>query len=363
MSSNETTVPEAYPMNGGDGAYSYTKNSNCQRAAANVSKSLLDDAIAEKLDVEDFSCNPSNAFRIADLGCSVGPNTFFSVQNILEAVNHKYQSQCISSQMPEFQVFFSDHVANDFNTLFASLPPERQYFAAGVPGSFHGQLFPKSSLHFVHSSYAAHWLSKVPEQVVDKNSPAWNKGKIYYTTSPDEVVDAYAAQFGKDMTAFLEARAQELVVGGMMVIIMQAIPNGTPPSRIPNGIMFDFLGSTLMEIAKEGLISEGEVDSFNIPTYNTTPKEMMEVIERNGCFSIARIESTSPWSKAGHMINGPGLTMQLRAGMEGVFKTHFGTEITDQMFDRVYEKSGELIHKIESSCKEGTQLFLALKRK
>lgn len=89
----------------------------------------------------------------------------------------------------------------------------------------------------------------------------------------------------------------------------------------------------------------------------------MEVIEGNGCFSIARIESASPWLKTAHMINGPGLTMQLRAGMEGVFKTHFGTKITDQVFDRAYEKSGELIRKLESSCKEGTQLFLALKRK
>nr|POE51928.1 putative s-adenosylmethionine-dependent methyltransferase at5g38100 [Quercus suber] len=31
-------------------------------------------------------------------------------------------------------------VSNDFNTLFKSLPPNRQYFAVGVPGSFHGIL-------------------------------------------------------------------------------------------------------------------------------------------------------------------------------------------------------------------------------
>ncbi|RXH70443.1 hypothetical protein DVH24_007699 [Malus domestica] len=141
--------------------------------------------------------------------------------------------------MLEFQVFFSDHIAT------------------GVPGSFHGQLFPKSSLHFVHSSYVAHWLSKVLEQVVDKNSPVWNKGNIYYMTSPDEIVDAYAARWNGSG----DNHASH--------------PKWDPSSRIPNGIMFDFLGSTLMEIAKEGLSSEKEMDAFNILTYNTTPKEIM----------------------------------------------------------------------------------------
>ncbi|KAL0409410.1 UNVERIFIED_CONTAM: Farnesoic acid carboxyl-O-methyltransferase, partial [Sesamum radiatum] len=49
-------------------------------------------------------------------------------------------------------VFFNDKVGNDFNTLFSSLPSERLYYATGVPGSFHGRLLPKASLHFAYSS-------------------------------------------------------------------------------------------------------------------------------------------------------------------------------------------------------------------
>ena len=89
--------------------------------------------------------------------------------------------------MPEFQVFFNDHTSNDFNTLFTSLPPERPYFATGVPGSFHGRLFPNSSLDFVHSSYALQILSKVPKELLNKNSAAWNKGRVHYASAPDEV--------------------------------------------------------------------------------------------------------------------------------------------------------------------------------
>ena len=129
-----------------------------QRAATNVVKAKIDDVIAEKLDVKKNSSTSESTFRLADLGCSVGPNTFLTMQNIIDVVQQKYQSQGLASHMPEFQVFFNDHASNDFNTLFASLPPRRSYFATGVPVSFHDQLLPESFLHFVHSSYALQWL-------------------------------------------------------------------------------------------------------------------------------------------------------------------------------------------------------------
>ncbi|KAI3431216.1 uncharacterized protein J3R85_007948, partial [Psidium guajava] len=51
MSNVETEMPAAYPMNGGEGAYSYSKNSYFQRATTNVLKAMIDEAIIEKLDV------------------------------------------------------------------------------------------------------------------------------------------------------------------------------------------------------------------------------------------------------------------------------------------------------------------------
>ena len=209
---------------------------------------MIEEAIAKKLDVR---CFPSNSLCLADLGCSVGPNTFVAMQHIIDAIENKYLAQGLKSQVLEFQVFFNDHAANDFNTLFASLPDERRYLAAGVPGSFHGRLFPESSIHFMFSSHALHWLSKVPAELLDKNSPAWNRGKIHYTSAPDEVSHAYAAQFEKDMEIFLSARAKELVVGGMIVLLISALPTGIPASRTPIGILFDLLGSSLMDMVKE----------------------------------------------------------------------------------------------------------------
>ncbi|WJZ80583.1 hypothetical protein VitviT2T_000490 [Vitis vinifera] len=361
MSNNRAaTTQQSFPMKGGDGPHSYVNNSHLQREATDACRTMIEEAIAQKLDVKCFSSNP---FRLADLGCSVGPNTFISMQHIVEAVERKYLEQGLKSQIPEFQVFFNDHVANDFNTLFASLPTERRYFACGVPGSFHGRLFPESSIHFMFSSHAIHWLSKVPEELLDKNSPAWNRGRIHYTSAPDEVSHAYAAQFDHDMEIFLSARAKELVVGGIIVLTMAALPNGIPASRIPSGVMFDLLGASLMDMTKAGLINEAQVDSFNLPVYAPSQEQMTDLVKRNGCFTIERMELVYRASKLVAPITGKECGMHLRAGMEGMIAKHFGSGIIDELFDTFSKKSVEFSHQLESSTREGAQLFAALRRK
>ncbi|KAL4637967.1 hypothetical protein ACB092_03G117000 [Castanea dentata] len=291
MSNNTDTVPKSYPMNSGDGINSYTKNSYFQRAATNVVKAKIDDVIAEKLDVKKNSSTSESTFRLADLGCSVGPNTFITMQNIIDVVQQKYQSQGLDSHMPEFQVFFNDHASNDFNTLFASLPP-RSYFATGLP-----------------------------EELLNKNSAAWNKGRVHYASAPDEVAQAYTDQFAKDITTFLDCRAKELVIGGLMVLIMPGIPNGIHRSSAPTGMIFDFLGLCLMDMAKEV----------------ASPKEMTQQVETNGCFNIERMEVTQPGTRV-NGFSGQALIKHLRAGME------------------------ESSNLLESKYNEGTQLFMVLKR-
>ncbi|KAK6927902.1 SAM dependent carboxyl methyltransferase [Dillenia turbinata] len=223
----------ARPMTGGDGPNSYARNSVHQKGLVDAAKQMINEAIANEFDIKnqifDFSSNP--CFKIADFGCSVGPNTFISVQNIIDVVKSKYQLFNLTSSnsigyIPEFQVFFNDYIDNDFNTLLKSLPPSRNYHVAAVPGSFHGRLFPKSTLHFMYTSSALHWLSRVPQEVVDKSSPAWNKGKIYCTGTSKQVSDAYFGQFKTDMDSFLNARAQELVIGGLLCLVMFGLPNG-----------------------------------------------------------------------------------------------------------------------------------------
>ncbi|EXB30277.1 putative S-adenosylmethionine-dependent methyltransferase [Morus notabilis] len=353
----------AYPMNSGDGPYSYANTSVSQRVVIDFTKELVQKEVAEKLDIGFSSTSPPKAFSIADLGCSVGPNTFSAVENIIEAVELKFESEGLASKIPEFQVFFNDHTSNDFNMLFKNIPPIRRYYAAGVPGSFYSRIFPEASLHFVHSSFSIHWLSQVPKEVIDKSSPAWNKGRVYYSNSPDEVIKAYKAQYEKDMEELLQARAQEVVCGGLMVFIILGIANGVNPFEAGGNRGFDLIGSCLMDMVKKGIVSEEKVDSFNIPTYLMTPQEFEAAVKRNGSFSAERIEVLPHVKVNGASLNAHQLTYCVRSTLGQLIKQEFGEEIVDELFD-LYLKKLEEIDPSSIAEAEKTISFLAvLKRK
>ncbi|XP_015161394.1 probable S-adenosylmethionine-dependent methyltransferase At5g38100, partial [Solanum tuberosum] len=310
-----------FPMKGGEGVSSYTKNSLLQRNAADNAKGMIREAIIENFDIQ------TKTFLIVDLGCSVGPNTFFAMQNIVEAIKDKYHSQ---SEI-EFQVFFNDHITNDFNILFKSLfSDQKPYFAAAIPGSFYGRLFPSCSLHIAYSCYALQWLSQMPKDMK-------NKRRIHYDGASIEVWNAYVAQFHKDMEVFLSARAEEIVPGGLIVLVLPAIPSEIQYSKIGYRI-FTFLESSLIDMVNEGIVEEYLVDSFNFPVYFPSTEDMTKVVEKNGCFSIERMELTNPQSG----IDANSFINHIRAGFEEMFTIHFGRKIADEMFERTLEKIEEI---------------------
>ncbi|KAL0380827.1 UNVERIFIED_CONTAM: Loganic acid O-methyltransferase [Sesamum angustifolium] len=257
-------MAQLHGMTGGEGPLSYAQNSSYHRAVVDVIKLVIEEEIALKLDIKQLSPNrPMDSFWIADFGCSTGHNSFLAMQVITKAIQNKFQSDTsiINSKNPEFYVVFNDHAKNDFNTLFHSLPPERHYQALGLP-------------------------------VADPNSPAWNKGAVFYVGAKQEVYDAYSSQYAKDIESFLEARAQELVSGGLMALLLPAMPIKVDCSNPSYKTKTDLglIGSSLIDIAKKGRISEEKIDSFNFPTYYTFPEELKAIIEKNGNYSIERME-------------------------------------------------------------------------
>lgn len=221
-----------------------------QRGIMEAAKVIIKEEIATKLDVQQLSLAASEPLRIAEFGCSSGPNTILAIQNIVDAIHRKFQTHPPLPNAPEFQVFFNDQVTNDFNSLFASFPLGKNYYAAGVPGSFHDRLFPTASLHFVYSSCAVNWLSKVPKGVADETCPAWNQGKIHYTGAPKVVFEAYSDQFSMDMDSFLQARVKEIAAGGLMALVIPVEPDVITYPQATTGSEFELVGSCLMDMAK-----------------------------------------------------------------------------------------------------------------
>ncbi|GFP95945.1 probable S-adenosylmethionine-dependent methyltransferase at5g38780 [Phtheirospermum japonicum] len=346
------------PMNGGDDTFSYVKNSTLQRDGLIAAKDAIKEALTRNLDINALLLS-TTTFTIADLGCSVGPNTFFAAQVIIETVEHTLSQY--SPKKLEFQVCFNDLTTNDFNTLFASLPDHRTYLAAGVPGSFYGRLFPSSSIHVAYTSSSLHWLSRLPVELEDKKSPAWNPGRIHYTGgAPEAVVRAYTNQFEEDMAAFLRARSQEMAAGGMVVILMPGVPDGVLTHDV--GIAITFLGSILMDMVKEGLLNQDQIDSFNFPHVYPCVEQMTRLVQKNGCFDIVKMELRNARPNPQALIDIEGAIMHVRAFTEGTIANHLGTQIVDQLFIRAFKQKTKFTHMLHSSAIQiGSQLFAVLK--
>ncbi|XP_027177833.1 probable S-adenosylmethionine-dependent methyltransferase At5g37990 [Coffea eugenioides] len=358
-------MPQVYAMNGGNGPQSYNQNSSFQRGAVDVAKELIKEEIDKELDVKQLSSTSVHPFRIADFGCSTGPNTFVAMKVIREALEEKLRKEGLASELLEFQVFFNDHISNDFNTLFASLPPERHYLAAGVPGDFHKVLLPKASLHFAHSSCSLHWLSDVPKEVTDNTSPAWNKGKIHHGGAKKKVLEAYASQFAKDLESFLNARAHELVDGGLMALVIPAVPDAIRESQttIVTEKEFEVLGSCLMDLAKKGLVDELKVDMLNLPLYLPSPNEIKTLMKANEHLNVQRLEILSIPGKHVVFSNPSGNALYLRAALEGLLEKQFGSDIMDELFELFTQKLAESSSLFNPENQDLVVIFVLLKRK
>ncbi|CAK9188013.1 unnamed protein product [Ilex paraguariensis] len=118
-------LPKSHAMNGGDENYSYGQNSSYQ-GGSGCCKGIINEGVASKLDLKLLSSSSTiNPFRIADFGCSTGPNTLLAMQIIVEAEEQKFKSEkpttnsemkkgveiiqnLVTEEKPELVVGFSD---------------------------------------------------------------------------------------------------------------------------------------------------------------------------------------------------------------------------------------------------------------
>ncbi|CAN1236747.1 Salicylate carboxymethyltransferase [Linum grandiflorum] len=347
-------------MNGGHGETSYAANSKLQQKAITMTSQITEQAITRLMS----STNPNRCLAIADLGCGLGPNTLFTVSELLKSVVRI--SKNLGRESPEeFQVFLNDLPENDFNSIFTSLPVfkkqmkkeltvdghELSMFISAVPGSFYGRLFPVGSLHFVHSSYSLHWLSQVPDGLVGKN-----KGNISYgSSSPRDVFDLYSGQFRKDFAEFLRCRALELVSGGKMVL---TFPGRRNDDTTRCCYILELMSITLNQMASKGLIDTKRLESLNIPVYMPSPTEVEAEVEKQGSFTIDCLEdkemSWDPYEGEADLPetlkdsgsntlkdSGSNVAKCVRAVLEPLLVRHF--DLRTQIVDEVFLRYGTIV--------------------
>ncbi|EFJ04933.1 hypothetical protein SELMODRAFT_24064, partial [Selaginella moellendorffii] len=253
----------------------YTHHSTVQAQGFKDGEAKIKQAMARNALLVDPSLE---VIRVADLGCSHGSNAIHAVdfvaREIIELRDLKLSSS--SSSSLEIQAIFSDITANDFNTLFSLVPhlQGKPYFFSGVPGSFYLRLFPRSSIHFAMTTFALHSLSKIPEEITNKESPAWNKGTMYIDrSSPQAAIEAVVRQAKEDLQNFLQCRAQELVTGGLLVSKFLIRTTRDLEGPLHNGFQ-----EAWKDLIQEGIISQESLDTFNFPVYFRSCHEVQDAL-------------------------------------------------------------------------------------
>ncbi|XP_039014943.1 indole-3-acetate O-methyltransferase 1-like [Hibiscus syriacus] len=339
-------------MKGGKGEGSYANNSQAQALHARSMLHLLEEAL-DRVQLR----SPDVPFSVVDLGCSCGSNTIYIVDVIVKHMVKRYESS--GYEPPEFSAFFSDLPSNDFNTLFQLLPPlannggssmeeclasngHRSYFASGVPGSFYRRLFPARSVDVFHSAFSLHWLSQMPEAVLDRRSAAYNKGRVFIHGANESTANAYKQQFQTDLAEFLRARSIEMKKGGSMFLVCLGRTSADPTDQGGAGLLFGtHFQDAWDDLVQEGLISCEKRDNFNIPVYAPSLQDFKEVVEADGSFTINKLEvfkGGSPLvvSRPDDALEvGRALANSCRSVSGVLVDAHIGDKLSEELFLRV----------------------------
>ncbi|XP_021288164.1 indole-3-acetate O-methyltransferase 1 [Herrania umbratica] len=346
-------------MKGGKGEGSYANNSQAQALHARSMLHLLE----ESLDSVHLN-SPEVPFVVVDLGCSCSNNSIYIVDVIIKHMIKRYESSDRWDQPPEFSAFFSDLPSNDFNTLFQLLPPlanynggssmeeclasngHRSYFAAGVPGSFYRRLFPARSIDVFHSAFSLHWLSQMPETVLDRRSTAYNKGRVFIHGAGESTASAYRKQFQTDLAAFLRARSIEMKRGGSMFLVCLGRTSVDPSDQGGAGLLFGtHFQDAWDDLVQEGLISSEKRDNFNIPVYAPSLQDFKEVVEADGSFTINKLEVFKGGSPL--VVSRPddatevgrALANSCRSVSGVLVDAHIGDKLSEELFLRVERRA------------------------
>ncbi|CAM6104473.1 unnamed protein product [Calypogeia fissa] len=368
---NSQDLTALLAMQGGEGDDCYAKNSRTQADGVKFVLPTLEAAINRII------LPQKPLVKIADLGCSSGPNSIEHMNLVVSLMKSRFAAPSYSGPTPEFQVFFVDLLSNDFNGLFRLINQGRNrqgplrlqqsmsgvtdYFSTGVFGSFYGRLLPRDSIDVVFSSFSLHWLSKIPEVVQEPHSPAYNDGFVWIHGGKELVAQAYAEQAKRDMCDFLRARAEEMVSGGLMFLLMKGRKDVNPTLQYdPNATtMFGrHMEEVFNELVSAGLLNREVRDSFNIPIYYRTIDEMRDAVQEVSEFDIDRVEMFddvpgNPVTQAELRASPPECGRRVakicRSLLGVLVESHMGVAVANEFFLRLEQRA---IERSEDEAKE-----------
>ncbi|WP_167100516.1 class I SAM-dependent methyltransferase [Mycobacterium sp. DL592] len=218
---------------------------------------------------------------IADYGAANGFNSLLPICAAIGIVRRRTRPD------HAILVAHTDVPDNDFTALFATLADDQDSylkkdsatFASAVGRSFYTQILPSDSIALGWSSWAVHWLSRMPTPIPDH---------VQISYSHDEQARrAYARQAAEDWHEFVAFRGRELAPGGRLVVLTVGLePDGGSGFRAA----FDAIVTVLHELVDEGLVTVAEAARMSIPSMGRDEKDFRAPFAPSGRFEGLSIE-------------------------------------------------------------------------
>ncbi|NMO92750.1 hypothetical protein [Actinomycetospora sp. TBRC 11914] len=240
-----------------EGGGHYNAHASAQAAAATFGLDVVAAAAATA------PVGPGSAVVVADYGASEGRNSLAPVGVVVDAVRRVH-----GEQQPVW-VFHTDLPDNDFASLFRTVADDPHsyrrpgVYPAAVGGSFYEQLFPAGSVGLGWSSIAVHWLSAAPGPL----------DGFWFTTATAVQYEVWARAGAADWSAFLTARAAEMLPGARLVVVVGAAHGDGPTRRSGAERSMDEVARGVQALVERGLVTDAERAAMVIPAWYRTEAE------------------------------------------------------------------------------------------
>lgn len=218
---------------------------------------------------------------IADYGAATGYNSLLPIASAVGVLRGRARPD------QPILVTHTDLPGNDFTALFTTvtedpdsyLSTDPATFAAAVGRSFYQQILPSESIALGWSSWATHWLSRVPAPVADHIHVAY--------TADDRTRRAYARQAALDWHDFVAFRGRELAPGGRLVVLTLGLDEAGQPGF---GAVMQALLTGLRGLVAEGILGAHELDRMVIPTVGRSESDCVAPFAPSGRFERLSVE-------------------------------------------------------------------------
>jgi hypothetical protein len=227
----------------------YNEHSELQARSAEEADGMLGRGLA----AVTLSPGP---LTIADFGSSQGHNSMRQMALVLDRLTER------TGQSQDIMVVHTDLPHSDFTSLFMMLETapdsyrrgRNHVFVSAIGHSFYDRLLPAGSLTFGWSAFALHWMSALPLAL---RAHIWP-----ISGAPDEAA-ALAAVAAVDWRNFLAHRAEELVPGGQLVLVIGAVDETGATGLEP---MMDLANDVLKALVAEGKLDAEVYATMTIPS-------------------------------------------------------------------------------------------------